>query len=83
MIGNILGERLVVMSFGESHGKCIGMVLDGCPAGLPLSESDLQSQLNRRKPGQSIITTQRKEEDRAEILSGVFNGFTTSGKSVV
>ncbi|MGC2431380.1 MAG: chorismate synthase, partial [Nitrososphaeraceae archaeon] len=66
------------MSFGESHGKCIGMVLDGCPAGLPLSESDLQTQLNRRKPGQSIITTQRKEEDRAEILSGVFNGFTTS-----
>ena len=78
MIGNILGERLVLMSFGESHGKCIGMVLDGCPAGLPLSESDLQTQLNRRKPGQSIITTQRKEEDRAEILSGVFNGFTTS-----
>ena len=67
MIGNILGERLVVMSFGESHGKCIGMVLDGCPAGLPLSESDLQTQLNRRKPGQSIIATQRKEEDRVRF----------------
>jgi chorismate synthase len=66
------------MSFGESHGRCIGMVLDGCPAGLPLSESDLQIELDKRKPGQSIITTQRKEEDKVEILSGIFNGYTTS-----
>lgn len=77
MVGNILGERFVSMSFGESHGKCIGMVVDGCPAGLPLNESDIQSLLDLRKPGQSVITTQRKEEDRVEILSGVFNGFTT------
>ncbi len=78
MVGNILGERLVMMSFGESHGRCVGMVLDGCPAGLPLSEADLQLPLDKRRPGQSIITTQRKEEDRVEILSGTFNGFTTS-----
>ncbi|MFL6339659.1 MAG: chorismate synthase [Nitrososphaeraceae archaeon] len=77
MVGNILGERFVAMSFGESHGKCIGMVVDGCPAGLPLEESDIQSLLNLRKPGQSVISTQRKEDDRVEIISGVFNGFTT------
>jgi chorismate synthase len=78
MTGNILGERLTLISFGESHGRCIGMVLDGCPSGLPLSESDLQIELDKRKPGQSIITTQRKEEDKVEILSGIFNGYTTS-----
>src|ERR1043165_3545432 len=78
MTGNTLGEQLTLTSFGESHGKCVGMVLDGCPSGLPLSELDLQVELDKRKPGQSIITTQRKEEDRVEILSGIFNGFTTS-----
>jgi chorismate synthase len=78
MTGNTLGEQFTLTSFGESHGRCIGMVLDGCPSGLPLSESDLQFELDRRKPGQSIITTQRKEEDKVEILSGVFNGYTTS-----
>jgi chorismate synthase len=77
MVGNIIGERFVALSFGESHGKCIGIVVDGCPAGLPLGESDIQSQLDLRKPGQSIVTTQRKEEDKVEIISGVFNGFTT------
>ncbi|AIC14776.1 chorismate synthase [Nitrososphaera viennensis] len=75
--GNIIGERFVAMSFGESHGRCVGMLVDGCPAGLQLSEEDIQGQLDRRKPGQSAVTTQRKEEDRVEILSGVFNGFTT------
>lgn len=65
------------MSFGESHGRCVGIVVDGCPAGLPLSESDIQGQLDKRKPGQSAVTTQRKEEDKVEILSGVFNGLTT------
>lgn len=75
--GNTIGERFVAMSFGESHGRCIGMVVDGCPAGLPLSEQDIQGQLDLRKPGQSQVTTQRKEEDKVEILSGVFNGFTT------
>src|ERR671932_730503 len=77
MVGNILGERFVAMSFGESHGKCIGMVVDGCPAGLPLENSDIQSLLDLRKPGQSMISTQRKEDDIVEIISGVFNGFTT------
>src|ERR687891_1201649 len=77
MVGNIVGDRFVAVSFGESHGKCIGMVVDGCPAGLPLTESDIQLQLDLRKPGQSIITTQRKEEDKVEIISGVFNGFTS------
>ena len=77
MSANILGERFIAMSFGESHGKCLGMVVDGCPAGLQLDESDIQPLLDLRKPGQSIITTQRKEDDRVEIISGVFNGFTT------
>ncbi|MFQ5940653.1 MAG: chorismate synthase [Nitrososphaerales archaeon] len=77
MSGNIIGERFVAVSFGESHGKCIGVVVDGCPAGLPISEVDVQSKLDLRKPGQSIVTTQRKEEDRVEILSGVLNGNTT------
>lgn len=78
MVGNSLGERLVVTSFGESHGKCVGAILDGCPAGLELSESDIQPDLDLRKPGQSAITTQRKEDDKVEILSGTFNGYTTS-----
>jgi chorismate synthase len=77
MGGNIIGERFVAMSFGESHGRCVGIVVDGCPAGLPLSEADIQPQLDLRKPGQSAVTTQRKEEDRVEILSGTFRGFTT------
>src|SRR5919197_2896273 len=77
MVGNIIGERFVALSFGESHGKCIGIVVDGCPAGLPLGESDIQSQLDLRKPGQSVVTTQRKEEDKVEIISGIFNGHST------
>lgn len=77
MLGNIIGERLIAMSFGESHGRCVGVVLDGCPAGLPVSEDYIQAKLDLRKPGQSIVTTQRKEEDRVEILSGVFNGHST------
>jgi chorismate synthase len=77
MSGNIIGERFLAVSFGESHGKCVGVIVDGCPAGLPISETDVQSKLDLRKPGQSIVTTQRKEEDRVEILSGIFNGNTT------
>ncbi len=77
MSGNIIGERFVAVSFGESHGKCVGVIVDGCPAGLPISEQDIQAKLDLRKPGQSIVTTQRKEEDKVEILSGVFNGNTT------
>ncbi|MEM1945213.1 MAG: chorismate synthase [Nitrososphaerota archaeon] len=77
MTGNILGERFVVVSFGESHGRCVGALVDGCPPGLPISEGLIQVELDRRKPGQSIVTTTRLEEDRVEILSGVFEGYTT------
>lgn len=77
MVGSLIGERFACMSFGESHGKCVGMVVDGCPAGLQLDEADIQSLLDLRKPGETVIATQRKEEDKVEILSGVFNGFTT------
>ena len=77
MPSNILGNNFTLQSFGESHGKCIGAVVDGCPAGLKLSEADIQPMLDLRKPGQSSITTQRKESDTVNILSGVFEGYTT------
>jgi len=75
--GNSIGQRLVLTSFGESHGKAIGAVLDGCPAGLEIDEKEIQKMLDYRKPGTSVITTQRKEGDKVEIISGVFRGFTT------
>lgn len=77
MPGSSIGQRLVLTSFGESHGRCIGAVLDGCPAGLELEEKDIQKMLDQRKPGQSLVSTQRKEGDVVEILSGVFRGHTT------
>ncbi len=77
MFANIIGERLIALNFGESHGRCIGVVVDGAPAGLPLNEDDIQIKLDLRRPGYSIITTQRKEEDRVNILSGIFNNYTT------
>ncbi|MFQ5950705.1 MAG: chorismate synthase, partial [Candidatus Geothermarchaeales archaeon] len=77
MTGNFLGERFVVASFGESHGRCIGALVDGCPAGLSLQEGDIQRELDLRKPGQSEVTTTRAEADRVEILSGVFEDWTT------
>ncbi len=77
MSSSSIGQRYVFTSFGESHGSCIGAVVDGCPAGLELEERDIQKMLDLRKPGQSIVTTQRKEEDKVEILSGVFRGYTT------
>ena len=77
MAGSTLGTILSVTTWGESHGKGIGVVVDGCPAGLPLEEGDIQSYLNRRKPGQSKFTTARQEGDQVEILSGVFGGRTT------
>ena len=77
MLGNSLGNRLVLSSFGESHGKCVGALIDGCPAGLELDEKDIQKLLDLRRPGQSAISTQRKETDQVEILSGVFRGYTT------
>jgi len=75
--GNSIGQRLVLTSFGESHGKAIGTILDGCPAGLEIDEKEIQKMLDYRKPGTSIITSQRKEGDKVEIISGVFRGFTT------
>lgn len=72
-----MGRRLVLSSFGESHGQLIGAVLDGCPAGLQLSEADIQPMLDRRRPGQSTISTQRKEGDVVEIVSGTYRGRTT------
>lgn len=77
LAGSSIGRRLVLTSFGESHGRCVGAVLDGCPAGLGLKEKDIQAMLDQRRPGQSEITTQRKEKDRVEIISGVFRGRTT------
>ena len=75
--GSTTGNIFKITTWGESHGKAIGVVVDGCPAGLSLSEEDIQIFLDRRKPGQSKFTTQRKEEDMVEILSGVFEGKTT------
>ena len=75
--GSSIGQRLVLTSFGESHGKSIGAVLDGCPAGLEIDEKDIQKMLDQRKPGQNLISTQRKEGDVVEIISGVFRGHTT------
>lgn len=77
MSGSIFGNIFKVSTWGESHGKGVGVVVDGCPAGLLLSEEDIQIYLNRRKPGQSKYTTPRQEDDEVEILSGIFEGKTT------
>lgn len=75
-MGNTFGQLFRVTTFGESHGGGIGVVIDGCPPKIDISEADIQGELDRRRPGQSKITTQRKEEDRCEILSGTFEGKT-------
>lgn len=77
MAGNSIGKLFTVTSFGESHGPALGCIVDGCPPGLPLDSSDLQPDLDRRKPGTSRFTTQRREDDEVRILSGVFEGVTT------
>ncbi len=77
MSGNTFGKLFTVTSFGESHGPALGCIVDGCPPGMALSEADLQSDLDRRKPGTSRYTTQRREDDCVKILSGVFEGRTT------
>ena len=77
MSGNTIGKLFTVTSFGESHGPAIGCIVDGCPPGLALTEADLQEDLDRRKPGTSRHTTQRREADEVRILSGVFEGKTT------
>ena len=77
MTGNSFGNLFKITTFGESHGVAIGCVIDGCPANIEITEEDIQKELDKRKPGQSSITTQRKEEDKVQILSGVFDGKTT------
>lgn len=74
---NSLGRLFTIMCFGESHGRCVGIIVDGCPAGLPVTEEDIQREVDKRRPGVSMIATERAEEDRVEILSGIFNGRTT------
>lgn len=76
-MGNSFGNIFKISTFGESHGKGLGVVIDGCPAGLPIDENFIRTELQRRKPGQSKITTQRKEEDEFQILSGIFEGKST------
>jgi len=77
MAGSSIGNIFKISTFGESHGKALGVIVDGCPAGVELNESDIQIYLNRRKPGVSKFSTPRKENDEVEILSGVFEGKTT------
>ena len=77
MSGNTFGTLFSVTNFGESHGPAIGCVIDGCPPGMPLSEADIQPDLDRRRPGTSKFVTQRNEPDTVQILSGVYQGLTT------
>ncbi len=76
-MGNSFGKQFVITSFGESHGRCVGVTIDGCPAGLPLTEEDIQREVDKRRPQAGIGATSRAEEDKVEILSGVFNRHTT------
>ncbi len=76
-MGNSFGKMFSITSFGESHGRCVGITIDGCPAGLPLTEEDIQKESDKRRPGTGIASTTRAEEDKVEILSGTFNGHTT------
>src|SRR6267143_4063410 len=77
MAGNSFGQIFKLISFGESHGEAIGGIIDGCPAGLSIDLDFIQNELERRKPGQSHITTQRKEDDKVQFLSGIFEEKTT------
>src|SRR5687768_7998748 len=76
MPGSTFGTLFRLSTFGESHGPAVGCVVDGCPPGLPLSVEEVQADLDRRRPGQSRITTQRQEGDEVEVLSGLFEGVT-------
>ena len=77
MSGNSIGKNFVVTTFGESHGVAMGCVIDGCPPGIKIDEEVIQKDLDRRKPGSNKFTTKRQEDDKVEILSGVFEGMTT------
>ncbi len=83
MAGSTTGKLFTVTTWGESHGPALGVVIDGCPAGLALCEADIQTYLNRRRPGRTAIATPRNEADEAEILSGIFNGLTTGSPIAV
>ena len=76
-MGNSIGKIFTITSFGESHGNCVGIIIDGCPAGLPVTAEDIQREVDKRRPGVWVAATARAEEDKVEILSGVFNGRTT------
>jgi len=75
--GNSIGKALVLTCFGESHGRCVGVVIDGCPAGLPISQEEIQVEMDKRRPSSTDVSTPRREEDTVEVLSGVYNNFTT------
>lgn len=77
MSGNSIGKNFVITCFGESHGRCIGVIVDGCPPGLSLSEREVQIEVDKRRPISDEISTSRREEDKVEILSGIFKGYTT------
>jgi chorismate synthase len=83
LTGNSIGKEFTLTSFGESHGKVVGVIVDGCPSGLPLSEADFQEELNRRIPPEPKIVSARIEKDTAKILSGTFNGYTTGAPIAV
>src|ERR1700750_671980 len=83
MAGNSFGQLFRITTFGESHGEAIGVIIDGCPSQLPVDLEYIQSELDKRKPGQSKITTQRKESDTVRILSGVFEGKTTGTTIII
>ena len=76
-MSNTYGTQFRITTFGESHGRSLGVIIDGCPAGLPIDEAFIQQEMDRRKPGQSKITTQRRESDSFQIQSGVFEGRAT------
>ena len=76
-MSNSFGKLFTVTSYGESHGKCVGVIIDGCPAGLAVAEADIQQELDKRRPGESPAATDRREKDRVGILSGISDGFTT------
>ena len=76
-MSNSFGNLFTITSFGESHGRLIGIIIDGCPTGLAINEQDIQKELDKRKPGEDPASTTRKEDDKAEVLSGIFNGHTT------
>ena len=76
-MGNTFGKLFQISTWGESHGPAVGVSIDGCPAGVPIDQEEIQAELDRRRPGQSDITTPRSEDDRLEVLSGVFEGLST------